>query len=92
MLRLDVVRKYNHPDYNKVEWLDKDFSILRLAKDVDFAKYPKIRPVCLPTDTSRTYAGDTATVSGWGTTVSGGSTSSFLQEVSVVVMTNEQCS
>jgi len=92
MLRLDVVRKYNHPGYNKVEWLDKDFSILRLAKDVDFAKYPKIRPVCLPTDTSRTYAGDTATVSGWGTTESGGSTSSYLQEVSVVVMTNEQCS
>ena len=89
---MDVSRIYLHPQYNKKGEMENDFAMLKLKKNVDYALHPLIRPVCLPTDKSETYAGVTATVSGWGTTESGGSTSSYLQEVSVVVMTNEQCS
>ena len=50
-IRASIDKIVNHPDYND-RTTDNDYSMLRLKNVVDFAAYPHIRPVCLPTDTS----------------------------------------
>ena len=90
MQRMNVVKIKSHPDFS---WstLNNDFSLLKLEDAVDFCSHPHIRPVCLPTDTSNTFAGDDAIVTGWGTISSGGWLSSSLLEVTVKVLTNNAC-
>ena len=80
----------NHPDYND-QTFNYDFSMLKLKSEVNYCNYPHIRPVCLPFDTTDTFAGDAATVTGWGTTSSGGDLSNTLREVAVTVLTNNKC-
>ena len=46
---------------------------------------------CLIYVMCQNYAGDTATVTGWGTTSYNGYLSSTLREVNVTVLTNEDC-
>ena len=102
--RLDKI--IDHPDYSSSPVPVMDFSLLRLKEPVDFDMYPHIRPVCLPfsneevvTDcilfyqrySCKDYAGETATVTGWGTTSSEGYLSNTLKEVDVTVLTNENC-
>ena len=77
--------KYNHAKTNY------DFSLLKLKKNIDFTKYPHIRPICLPVDDSKDYNDFMATVSGWGTLSSGGSSPNKLREVTVKVLTNAEC-
>jgi len=89
-IRASIDQIVDHPDYND-RTTDNDYSMLRLKNAVNFASYPHIRPICLPTDTSETYAGVTATVTGWGTTSSQGSLSSTLKEVNVGVVSNGAC-
>merc|ERR1712168_967172 len=89
-IRADVSSIEDHPDYNS-NTLDNDFSMLKLAVAVDYGSHPHIRPICLPAIDTLTYNGDTATVTGWGTTSSGGSLSSTLREVDVTVMSNSNC-
>ena len=78
-VRMDINQINNHPNYDS-STTNYDFSMLRLATAIDFAAFPHIRPACLPTDDSNSYAGDIATVTGWGTTSSGGSISTTLRE------------
>jgi len=47
-LKISFFRVINHPFYNP-RTTDNDFSLLKLAKKVDFARFPHIRPICLPT-------------------------------------------
>ena len=54
-----------HPEY-KTYQKPNDMALLRLDRLVDFAANPHIRPVCLPTQTNQSYAGQTATTTGWG--------------------------
>jgi len=89
-LRLKVADIFNHPGYDS-DSIDNDFSLLRLAKHVDFDSYLHIRPACLPQDPAEDYEGFLATVSGWGTTSSGGQASHFLQKAEVTVLSNEDC-
>ena len=90
MQRMNVGQIKNHPDYNDVT-TNNDFALLRLKKAVDFCTHSHIRPICLPTDTSESFAGVDAIVTGWGTTSSGGSLSSSMLEVTLKVLTNNQC-
>ena len=86
MQRMNVMKIKEHPDYN--DWTgNNDFALLKLKKAVDYCAHPHIRPVCLPTDTSQTFAGVEAILTGWGTKSSGG----LLLEVTVAVVTNEEC-
>jgi len=78
----------DHPGYNSNN-MDNDFSILTLAEPVTLSG--SIRPACLPWDTSKTYAGEKVTVTGWGTLTSGGNQPTSLQEVDVTVTTNAVC-
>ena len=81
----------NHPDFNSYT-LDYDFAMIKLDRPVDFASYPHIRPICLPTATSGTFEGVTATVTGWGWTqqILRSSTTKLL-EVDVNVLSNNAC-
>ena len=83
-----IAQIVEHPQYN-AGTTDYDFSLLRLTTAVDFAAYPHIRPACLPTDPNQDYAGRAATVTGWGTTSYGGSSSPVLLEVEVNILTNQ---
>ena len=80
----------DHEKYNQFS-LKNDFSMLKLSSNIDFASYPNIRPACLPTNDDNDFAGETATVTGWGTTSSGGSTSNTLNEVDVTVISQNDC-
>merc|ERR1711874_185457 len=78
----------DHPDYNG-NTLDNDFSILTLSEAVAFTR--EVSPACLPSDVSQDFAGQEATVSGWGTLSSGGNQPTVLNEVDVTVTSNADC-
>jgi len=81
----------DHESYDS-QTFDYDFSMIKLSTEVDWAANPRIRPVCIPTEPSGVdFAGATATVTGWGTTSSGGSQPNTLKEVDVGVISNFQC-
>merc|ERR1719481_1586008 len=90
MVRTGISKIIDHPDYHHGT-TDIDFSLLKMKRTVDFSKYPHIRPICLPTNPNEDYTGFTATVTGWGTTSSGGSSSKKLREVDVKVISNSDC-
>ena len=85
--RRDVSKIRSHPRYNYEE-ADYDFSILFLSSTLTFSS--TIAPVCLPASTQSLYTGQVATVTGWGDTGEG--PSSTLQEAEVTVISNKQCS
>jgi len=86
--RVKISAITDHPDYND-DTFDNDFSILTLAEPVTFTQ--EVSPACLPSDASQDYAGQLATVTGWGTLESGGNQPEALNEVEVTVQTNDQC-
>ena len=90
MVRMAISQIKDHPDYDH-STTDIDFSLLKMKKTVDFSAYPHIRPICLPVDASIDYSDFTATVTGWGTLSSGGSTTNKLREVDVKVLSNSAC-
>ena len=78
----------NHPDFSR--WnLQYDFTMIKLAKPIDFAANPHIRPICLPNKDSGSFEGVTATVTGWGWT--GTNNARMLQEVDVTVLSQYSC-
>lgn len=90
-LRMDISQIKQHSSYNK-RTIDYDFSLIKTTTPVDFSGHPHIRPACLPTSGSaETYTGWMATVTGWGTLASGGSTTDKLREVDVKVVSNSAC-
>ena len=74
-----VAEMVQHPNYRLQKNPPNDIALLRLDRLVDFAANPHIRPVCLPTQTNQSYAGQTATATGWGLTTEGGDKASVLQ-------------
>ena len=59
-----------HPQYDVTGMLENDIAILTLSSDVEFND--GVQPVCQPVTGLDAYVGQTSTVSGWGTTRSGG--------------------
>ena len=88
--RADVARIYNHPQYNG-DTFNNDFSLLELVSEVPWSQYPHIRPICLPEDDHHDYAGQLATVTGWGPLSSGGYQPEVLHGVEVDIITNYAC-
>ena len=80
-----VDRIIEHPNYN-TRTLDNDIALLRLTEQLDLSQYDEVGSVCLPADDSKTYVGETATASGWGTTSSGGNQPSVLHEVDLPIL------
>merc|ERR1719419_174797 len=79
----------NHPNYDK-DSKENDISILELETPVSLTDYPNIKPICLPSKDA-TYAGLSATISGWGRVGSGESANSHLHEVDVTVFADGNC-
>ena len=87
--RREVSKIRSHPRYNNNN-ADYDFSVLFLSFPLTFSS--TIGAVCLPASTQSLYTGQVATVTGWGLTSSDGSPASTLQEVEVMVISNQECS
>ena len=87
---ISIERIITRDDYNE-NTINNDIAILRLSSEVKFNE--NIVPACLPTDSSLTYVGQRATVSGWGTTLEGGSVSDVLKEttVNIVAQSDSTC-
>ena len=80
----------NDPSYTGPPNYNYDFSIITLSKMVSFSN--NIAPVCLPWNVEEKYAGQVATVTGWGRlTPNNGNKAKTLQEVNVTVLTNLDC-
>lgn len=86
--RIGVSAILDDPLYNDQN-MRYDFSILTLSQPVTLST--SVSPACLPSDRDQSWAGQVATVSGWGTLSSGGNQPSVLMEVDVTVQTNAQC-
>lgn len=69
--------------------LYNDIAILTLDQKVPFSK--AIKPVCLPSASSRQFNGLTGTVVGWGSLRENGPQPSVLQEVTLPIWTNAEC-
>merc|ERR1712061_587840 len=82
-----VAKVYRHESYAPAGGsLNNDITVLELAEEVDINIYT---PACLAqTSDTTTFDGKTAYVYGWGTTSSGGASSSKLLEVGVPVVTS----
>jgi len=78
-----------HPNYD-ASTVNNDLSIFTLTSPITFSSI--MAPVCLPAGTSETFAGELATVTGWGYTFPGRNPSDTLQEVDITVKTNAACS
>merc|ERR1712183_366659 len=89
-VRMAITEIINHPDYDSNS-VDRDFALLRMANPIDWAANPNIRPACLPEYTAGDYDQWMSTVTGWGTTSSGGPTSNVLLEVDVQAISNSDC-
>jgi len=86
-IRMKATNIIKHPQNNDVY----DVALLKLERPIDFSKHEHIRPICLPTDDSKTYEDNTATVTGWGTIAPRVFGNDRLKEATVKVFSNEQC-
>lgn len=92
-LKMEISEVKNHWKYANDMVPNFDFSLVKLTEQVDFSKYPHIRPICLPIMKKHKYNNKKATVTGWGwgVTQAGGSSSDVLREASVKVISNKKC-
>lgn len=81
----------SHPDYQSDAAYSYDYAIVRLSEPVELGA--RAVPACLPpTSFGGSFLDDkTMTVSGWGTTSSGGSSPDVLMSVDVPGMSNAVC-
>jgi len=68
-----------------------DFALVKLKNPIVFSKHPHIRPVCLPDKKAGYFEDERATVTGWGSTRSGGWGSAELLEVTLSVVSPGAC-
>uniref|UniRef100_A0A1B0AD05 Peptidase S1 domain-containing protein n=1 Tax=Glossina pallidipes TaxID=7398 RepID=A0A1B0AD05_GLOPL len=69
--------------------LQNDIALLKLETPLLFKK--QLRPACLPTSAEQNFDFRQGIVAGWGLNSEDGLPSSYLQEVSVPIITNSQC-
>jgi len=81
---IKVKREIPHPSYNSGSF-DNDFMLLELETSSQYT------PVSIDSGSQTINNNDDVTVIGWGTTSSGGLSSSELLEVEVDVVENEKC-
>jgi len=86
---INVLRVVDHPKFND-RTLNNDFSLVQLARAVDFTSLPNVFPACWPTQ-SAVAEGAWAIVSGWGLTSVGGSTSSILKKANLTIVSKADC-
>jgi len=69
-VEMEISEILRHPKWNEGDrignFLNFDIALLKIKKEIDFEKYNYIRPICLPEITEEDYAGQDATLTGWG--------------------------
>jgi len=85
----EASRVVRHKGFSQ-QTLHTDVAIVTLKNPVP-ANHPHIRPVCLPPLGGSSYAGQTATVIGWGSLSEKGRQPNTLQEVTVKIWENSVC-
>nr|XP_054768604.1 trypsin-like [Lytechinus pictus] len=75
-----------HEDYSGTK-LTNDIALIKLSQPITFSD--TISPACLVNE--RPQDGSMAYVTGWGTTSSGGSTTTFLNQVGVPIVSDAVC-
>lgn len=83
-----VLSVTNHPSYANPLRYSNDITILRLASPLTFNA--NVAPACSPRTV--TYDSNTVSISGWGSTFSGGFVTDELRYTNVQVQSNSQCS
>ncbi|CAD5125954.1 DgyrCDS14137 [Dimorphilus gyrociliatus] len=78
----------NHEDYQNPLRYSNDITLLRLETPLTFNA--QVTGACAPRDV--TYDDDTVTISGWGSTFSGGFVTDELRYTNVQVWSNDECS
>ena len=86
---VDVIGNNWHPRYDETGNLEFDFAVLTLAESVSWDD--GAQPVCAPQGDDESYDGQTSTVSGWGTTFSGGSVTNELRYTNVPIIPSARC-
>jgi len=76
-----------HPDYT-FDTLNFDIAVIKMDKEIEFSA--AISPVCLPPATMD-YTGKTVTVTGWGRLWEYGAFPTELQEVDLIVTSQQEC-
>ncbi|XP_042221746.1 chymotrypsin-like protease CTRL-1 isoform X2 [Homarus americanus] len=85
-----VEQKIIHENYDN-HFEGYDIALLKMGISLDLSDNG-LAPVCLPADTNHTYEGENAAVISWARTkIDQGKFASTLQEVDVVIRTNEAC-
>ncbi|MBY0453849.1 MAG: trypsin-like serine protease [Burkholderiaceae bacterium] len=88
---VNVTRIVRHASYSPVT-TDNDMALLELFSPVTLSSTANVVPPLLASQEATLAATNTlATVTGWGTTSSGGSTSSALMQVQVPLLTSSAC-
>jgi len=84
-----VARLIQHPDFLR-RTVDNDIALLELESPVTYSAV--IRPICLPTRyVNSNFDGQIGVVTGWGTTDFGGESSTNLLEVSLPIISTDNC-
>ena len=92
-VEIEISEIIRHPKFSRAEEVHQfNVALAKLKKDIDFMKYPNIRPVCLPKDTEEDYVGKRATVTGWGMMEQEEVYPDKLQFITGVVRSNLECS
>jgi secreted trypsin-like serine protease len=87
--RIEIGDVIDHPGYDD-NTMDNDISLLKVRNQIVYSN--TISPVCLPFKFAQEeFANENIVASGWGTTQEGGSVSNTLNQVSLPVLTTEQC-
>ena len=91
-MQVEISEVKTHPLYGK-EWpADFDLALLKTKEKIEFAKFPNIRPICLPENNENDYNQQRAVVTGWGRMeFIGGERSAVLRKAEVSVITNSEC-
>nr|QPF20728.1 trypsin-like serine protease alkaline C [Plutella xylostella] len=79
----------NHPEYRQQTRYDADICILVLAQSLSFT--PAIQQAPINAQGSELPDGSAVIHAGWGTTSSGGSSSSILRDVTIYTINNSVC-
>jgi secreted trypsin-like serine protease len=83
-----VSRITMHPDYSQFT-LSNDICILELSQRLDFND--AVNSIALPKQGQSFASGSDATVTGWGSTVTGGSAPNTLQTLDLKIMSDAEC-
>ncbi|XP_007527854.2 ovochymase-2 [Erinaceus europaeus] len=78
-----------HPNFSTKRPMDYDVALLKMAGTFHFDQF--VRPLCLPEPGERFEAGLICTTTGWGRLTETGNLPQVLQEVSLPIITQEEC-